>query len=39
MDASQVAKLRQLMDYEGGRNGPPIGFPKFPDLPAGSYND
>lgn len=39
MKAAEIANLRRLMEYEGGRNGPPIGFPKFPDLPGGRYND
>ena len=39
MNQQEIHDLRRLMDYEGSRNGPPIGFPKFPDLPAGRYND
>ena len=39
MNQQEIRDLRKLMDYEGSRNGPPIGFPKFPHLPAGRYND
>ncbi len=39
MNSQDVASLRRLMEYEGTRNGPPPDFPKFPDLPAGRYND
>jgi phenylpropionate dioxygenase-like ring-hydroxylating dioxygenase large terminal subunit len=39
MDAQDIRDLRRLMEYEGGRNGPPPTFPKFPDLPGGRYND
>ncbi|MFN3233568.1 MAG: aromatic ring-hydroxylating oxygenase subunit alpha [Alphaproteobacteria bacterium] len=38
MDAQEIAELRELMDYEGRRKGPPEGYPKFPDMPAGRYN-
>jgi phenylpropionate dioxygenase-like ring-hydroxylating dioxygenase large terminal subunit len=39
MTPQDVRDLRRLMEYEGARNGPPLGFPKFPDLPAGRYTD
>ncbi len=39
MDAREIADIRRLMAYEGARNAPPQDFPKFPDLPAGRYND
>jgi len=38
MDAQEIAEIRELMDYEGRRKGPPEGYPKFPDMPAGRYN-
>ena len=39
MEAVEISNLRRLMAYEGARNAPPPDFPKFPDLPAGRYND
>ncbi len=39
MDKVAIQNLRRLMAYEGGRNGPPPSFPKFPDLPGGRYTD
>lgn len=35
----QIHEIRQQIDFEFKRKGAPAGFPKFPDLPAGRYND
>ncbi len=35
----QIRDIRQQIDFEFKRKSPPEGFPKFPDLPAGRYND
>ncbi|MYK26539.1 MAG: hypothetical protein F4052_06275 [Dehalococcoidia bacterium] len=32
-----VEQLKQEIRYEFSREGPPEGFPKFPDIPAGRY--
>ena len=39
MDASTVQRFLDGMKYETDRVGPPPGFPKFPDVPAGRYMD
>ena len=39
MQADEIAKLRQLMEYEAARTAPPADFPKLPDIPAGRYTD
>ncbi|WP_426163527.1 aromatic ring-hydroxylating oxygenase subunit alpha [Sandarakinorhabdus sp. DWP1-3-1] len=39
MDATTVANLRRLMDYEAARTAPPRDFPSLPDLPGGRYTD
>ena len=38
MDQALVDRLRQEMEYEFARPGPPEGFPAFPDIPGGRYN-
>ena len=38
MDAAEIKEIRDLMDYEKARKGPPDGYPAFPDMPAGRYN-
>jgi phenylpropionate dioxygenase-like ring-hydroxylating dioxygenase large terminal subunit len=35
----QIQEIRQQIDFEFKRKSPPAGFPKFPDVPAGRYND
>ncbi|MEQ8772720.1 MAG: aromatic ring-hydroxylating dioxygenase subunit alpha, partial [Erythrobacter sp.] len=37
MDASEIARLKALMEWEGRRTAPPRGFPKLPDMPAARY--
>lgn len=37
MDQSEVAALKAMMEWEGGRDAPPEGFPHLPDLPAARY--
>jgi len=37
MDASEVARLRALMEWEATRSAPPDGFPILPDMPAARY--
>jgi phenylpropionate dioxygenase-like ring-hydroxylating dioxygenase large terminal subunit len=39
MDAAVVERLKEEIRYEFAREGPPEGFPKFPDIPAGRYRD
>ncbi len=39
MQEAVVERLKQEILYEFAREGPPEGFPKFPDLPAGRYRD
>ena len=39
MDAATVQRFLNGMKYEAERSAPPDGFPQFPDLPAGRYND
>ena len=39
MDAATVQRFLAGMAYEAGRSAPPEGFPQFPDIPAGRYND
>jgi phenylpropionate dioxygenase-like ring-hydroxylating dioxygenase large terminal subunit len=37
MDGETVATLKALMEWEGSRKAPPLGFPKLPDVPAARY--
>ena len=37
MDASEIAHLKAMMEWEGSRSAPPEGFPRLPDMPAGRY--
>ncbi len=39
MDTALVERLKREIQYEFSREGPPEGFPKFPDIPAGRYRD
>lgn len=39
MDAALTRRLRDEMEYEFAREGPPAGFPRFPDIPAARYTD
>ena len=39
MDDAFLARFRERSAYEAGRDGPPDGFPKLPDLPLGRYTD
>ena len=39
MDTALVDRLKREIQYEFAREGPPEGFPKFPDIPAGRYRD
>ena len=39
MDDAFLARFRERSAYETGRDGPPDGFPKLPDLPLGRYTD
>lgn len=39
MDAQTVQRFLDGMKYEAERQGPPPGFPKLPDIPAGRYVD
>lgn len=39
MTQSQIATLRQLMEYEANRTAPPREWPHLPDVPAGRYTD
>lgn len=38
-DASEIATLRQLMEYEAARREPPKDFPVLPEIPGGRYTD
>ena len=39
MDAMTVQRFLDGMKFEAERTGPPEGFPKMPDIPAGRYVD
>lgn len=39
MDSVTTDRITKAMAYEAEREGPPVGFPKFPDIPAGRYVD
>ncbi len=39
MDTALVERLKDEIRYEFAREGPPEGFPKFPDIPAERYRD
>jgi phenylpropionate dioxygenase-like ring-hydroxylating dioxygenase large terminal subunit len=39
MDTAIVERLKREIRYEFAREGPPEGFPQFPDIPAGRYRD
>lgn len=39
MNQEEIARLRDLMEFEAGRTEPPIGFPVLPDIPGGRYTD
>lgn len=39
MEQAVVERLKREVTYEFAREGPPEGFPKFPDIPAGRYRD
>ena len=39
MDTALVERLQREIRYEFAREGPPEGFPKFPDIPGGRYRD
>jgi phenylpropionate dioxygenase-like ring-hydroxylating dioxygenase large terminal subunit len=39
MDATTIANLRKLMEYEAARTAPPRDFPALPDVPGGRYTD
>jgi phenylpropionate dioxygenase-like ring-hydroxylating dioxygenase large terminal subunit len=39
MDEKTADRIRQAMEYEASREGPPEGFPRLPDIPAGRYVD
>jgi len=39
LDVALIERLKSEIRYEFSREGPPEGFPKFPDLPAGRYRD
>lgn len=39
MDAIETARIKERMEFEAGRKGPPTGFPKLPPIPAGRYTD
>ena len=39
MDSQQIKDIRDQIEFETIRKGPPEGYPKFPDLPAGRYVD
>jgi len=38
-NASEIATLRALMEYEAARTAPPPGFPALPRIPGGRYTD
>lgn len=37
MSADEIALLKAMMEWEGGRTAPPQGFPRLPDMPAARY--
>jgi phenylpropionate dioxygenase-like ring-hydroxylating dioxygenase large terminal subunit len=37
MDQAEIAALKAMMEWEGGRTAPPEGFPVLPDIPAARY--
>jgi len=39
MDDAYLARFLERSAHEAGREGPPEGFPKLPDLPLGRYTD
>ena len=39
MKEALVERLKDEIRYEFSREGPPEGFPKFPDIPAGRYRE
>ena len=39
MDAIETARIKERMEFEAGRKGPPTDFPKLPAIPAGRYTD
>lgn len=39
MDSQTVQRFLEGMKYEAARTGPPPGFPRLPDIPAGRYVD
>ena len=39
MNEALIEQLKDEIRYEFAREGPPEGFPKFPDLPGGRYTD
>lgn len=39
MDAAETSRLRDAMEWERARNGPPEGFPPLPLVPGGRYVD
>jgi len=39
MDTAVVERLKREIAFEFEREGPPEGFPKFPDIPGGRYRD
>ena len=39
MEDALIEQLKNEIRYEFSREGPPEGFPKFPDIPGGRYTD
>lgn len=39
MDSATIERIRKGMAFEASRKGPPEGFPRLPDIPAGRYVD
>ena len=39
MDSATIDRIREGMAFEARRKGPPEGFPRLPDIPAGRYVD
>jgi len=39
MTESEIATLRELMEFEAARTAPPVAWPSLPDIPAGRYID
>ena len=39
MDSATIERIREGMAFEASRKGPPDGFPRLPDIPAGRYVD